>query len=216
MSHIHVIENLSRIAVWETYIPMMMVEFGIKVRIFRIPSNDMYHSVYGIAAGVNEGERTAVEVGSITVIIVGDNWTPTDMMNVGTLDSGWMFCRISDMYGPGGDIISFVNGGGGITRVITSKPHGLSSGEKLFIYDAGDYNGFYTISNASGNVFDIIKIFSGDRIGRWSSTLIKEGDTIRFEDRQDTKVRRFKVELMDTVGRTTQIVQRFRISSIGD
>jgi len=216
MAHIHTIENLSRIAVWETYIPMMMVELGIKVRIFRIPPNDMYHNVYGIAAGANEGERTAVEVGSVTAIIAGDDWTPTDIRNVGTLKEGWMYCRIPDMYGPGGNVTHFASNGGNGTRVTTSEPHGLSSGEKLFIYDAGTYNGFYIIFNASGNTFDILKTFTVDGTGRWSSTLIKEGDTIRFEDRQDTKIRRYKVDSLETIGSTIQIAQRFRISSLGD
>ena len=53
-----------------------------------------------------------------------------------------------------------------------------------------------------------------------SNFVIQVGDVIEFSGstigRQDNKVRRYKIDELDAVGSTIQIVQRFRLSSIGD
>jgi len=216
MAIIHIIERILKKAIWEVQIPVLMISFGIKVKVFRIPTNDMYHSVYGIAAGANEGVDRAVEVGDITAIIVGDEWTAADLGHVGTFSLGWMYCIISDMYGPGGNVISFASNGAGGTRVTTGAPHGLLNNDKVFIIDNENYNGFYTISSPTVSTFDIPKPFTVTGTARWATTKIKEGDTVRFSDRQDTKIRRYKVEKLESIGSTIEIIQRFRLSSLGD
>jgi hypothetical protein len=216
MAIIHIIERVLRRAVWEVQIPVLMISFGIKVKVFRIPLSDMYHSVYGVAAGANSGETNAVEIGEITAIVTGDEWTQTDLRNVGTFKKGWMYCRIPDMYGPGGNVLHFEDNGLGGTVVTTNAPHGLSNQEMVFIYDSAHYNAFYKIFNVTPGTFDITKIFTLDETGKWATTKVKEGDVIKFADRQDTKVRRYLVESMETIGTTIEIIQRFSLSTLGD
>jgi hypothetical protein len=217
---LHVIEKVYRRALWEVQIPVLITSLGIKVKIFRIPSGDMYHSVYGVAAGANEGVDKAVEIGEITALIVGDEWTQTDIRSVGTFKEGWMYCRIPDMYGPGGNVFSFQDNNHGGTRVTTDAPHGLSNTEMVYIYNSVHYNGYYKIFDTYLGIteitFDIPRIFTLDETGKWATVKVKEGDVIKFSDRQDTKIRRYKVEAMETFGNTIEIVQRFRLSTLGD
>jgi len=216
MAIIHIIERVLKRAIWEVQIPVLMISFGIKVKVFRIPSNDIYHTVYGISAGANSGEEKAVEIGEITAIVTGDEWTQPDLRSVGTFKEGWMYCRIPDMYGPGGNVLNFQDNGRDGTTVIPDMPHGLSNQEMVFIYNSDHYNGFFKIFNVSLNTFDITKIFIMDEVGQWATTKVKEGDVIKFVDRQDTKIRRYQVEAMQTIGSTIEIIQRFRLSSLGD
>jgi hypothetical protein len=43
-----------------------------------------------------------------------------------------------------------------------------------------------------------------------------EGDVVKFADRTDRKVRRYKIEQPESIGHTLEILKRFRLSSLGD
>jgi hypothetical protein len=60
-----------------------------------------------------------------------------------------------EIYEKGGGVVSYSNVGGGIVRVQTDIEHGLSNGVSVYLRGTVNYTGKYTISNASGNLFDI-------------------------------------------------------------
>ena len=138
----HIYESLYRKYIWDIHIPILLQIFGITVDVFRKPK-DIYQEVYGIDSGTD-----GKQVSSIKALLLGDEYVPTDLRNVGTFKEGWIYFKQTD-YIPG------------------PTPN------------------------------------------------IKEGDVIRFQ-RQDGKVRRYKVEELNTIGSTIQIIQRFKISSLGD
>lgn len=66
-----------------------------------------------------------------------------------------------------GSINSFADAGGGDVTATCSAPHGLSDGDYVLIKNTTNYNGFYTISNASGSVFDFTAAWAGTETGNW-------------------------------------------------
>lgn len=62
----------------------------------------------------------------------------------------------------GGDITSFADAGGGDVTVTTSSAHGRSNSDTVYIRGTTNYDGSYTISNASGSTFDITHSWDGD------------------------------------------------------
>ena len=49
-----------------------------------------------------------------------------------------------------------------------------------------------------------------------STYKVIEGDVVKFGDRTDRKVRRYKIEHPESIGHTLEILKRFRLSSLGD
>ena len=48
------------------------------------------------------------------------------------------------------------------------------------------------------------------------TSTIMEGDVVKFADRLDRKVRRYKIEMPESIGHTVEILKRFRLSSLGE
>lgn len=69
-----------------------------------------------------------------------------------------------NFYDPGhsGSITAFADAGGGITTVTTSAAHGITTQQKVVITGTTNYNGTFTVTNASGSTFDINTAFVVD------------------------------------------------------
>lgn len=83
------------------------------------------------------------------------------------------------------------------TTITTSGAHGMVNGQMVAIYGTTEYNGIFTISVASGSVFDITRVYTtNEAVGSWeagwekiagSTTL---GDTAeRFDLPNDNQLR---------------------------
>ncbi len=64
-------------------------------------------------------------------------------------------------------ITAFANATDGITTV-TSEDHTQTNGTTIQITGTTNYNGFYTVANATADTFDIEKVFAGTETGWWS------------------------------------------------
>lgn len=80
--------------------------------------------------------------------------------------------------GTDGAITGFADAGGGNTTVTSSGAHGLSNGEEVWQFNTTSYNGKFTISNASGSVYDIVRAFvADDATGFWETEWVSMGGT---------------------------------------
>jgi type II secretory pathway pseudopilin PulG len=93
-----------------------------------------------------------------------NTWTPLSVNGLyfqqANPDSSYTIFRLyqtSSALGTSFDITSIVDQGSGKSRVTTGASHGYSNGQHIYLDGCADsrYNGSYTISNASGSVFDI-------------------------------------------------------------
>jgi hypothetical protein len=84
--------------------------------------------------------------------------------NVVVSANSYSLASSSDFFDPGhsGSITAFSDAGGGITTVTTSAAHGITIQQKVVITGTTNYNGTFTITNASGSTFDINTAFVAD------------------------------------------------------
>ncbi|MHA2063269.1 MAG: hypothetical protein ACXABY_02690, partial [Candidatus Thorarchaeota archaeon] len=122
--------------------------------------------------------------------IGSDTWVDLDTLYECTVTQATAQCVIDmdqtdgALSSSNGSITAFADAGGGDVTATTSAAHGLASGMKVTITGTTNYDGTYTISNASGSVFDFTDTWVATDTGSWSQDGHFSGkDAVRYRIR---------------------------------